>query len=250
MLRNRGFTMVEILIVIVVIALLASIVVLSYNNSQRQAANSIVMASARHGSEVLEIQFARQRDYPPNLAGTEYVPTDGVATALWTNAPVVRTYSPGFLTPDQNTQLFLNSCNANVPLEVGSKTYFTSCGFAGNSVNVHVKGKAGSNALIQGPVISREAAASEMVCGIPECAAIAEEIFQQFEAQGGSWPLVSSGTAVTLPEPDQVTATGPATRYCIETRSERYADIVAHIKSEDTVLSEGPCPDDPELHYP
>lgn len=250
MLKIRGFTIVEILIAVVVIALLASVGMISYRTVQERAARASVLSTLNQGSETLEVRFVRKNDYPPNFAGTSFVPSEGVVTALWTNAPVVRTYSPGYLNDDENTQLFLNTCNANVPLVVGGKTYFTSCSFAGNSVNIHVKGQAGSNALIQGPTISRDTAETEMKCGIPECADVAQLIFDQFEEQGGAWPLESSGTIVPLPDPDVVTATGPATRFCFEARSEKYPEIVAHTMSGVRDPQAAPCPEDPELHYP
>lgn len=250
MLKPRGFTIVEILVTVVVIALLASIGIVSYRTMQERAARASVLTTLNQGSETLEIRYVRKNDYPPNFAGTSFIPSEGVVTALWTNAPVVRTYSPGYLTDDENTQLFLNACNANVPLVVDSKTYFTSCGFAGNSVNIHVKGQAGSNALIQGPTISRDFAKSKMSCSVPECSQVAELIFQQFEEQGGKWPLESSGTVVTLPDPDVVTATGPATKFCFEARSDKYPHIVAHTLSGDRNPQPTHCPEDPELHYP
>lgn len=248
MLKLRGFTIVETLLAVVILASLVTIAAVTYNGGVRQAARSAVFASIKQGSDVLEIQYTRSGDYPPNLAGTEFKPTDGVVTALWTNAPVVRTYSPGSLTDEQNAQLFLNSCNANVPLVVGSKTYFTACTYAG--INVHIKGQAGSNIVLHGPSFDKNYALSNMTCSVPECAEIAQTIIQEFEEQGGSWPIKPSGSQVTLPEPDQVTAIGPATDYCLEGRSAKFDDIVAHVLPGVERPKDGPCPDNPDLHYP
>lgn len=250
MYKRYGFTIVELLIVVVVLAVLAAIGIVMYLGAQERAAGVQVRATVNRGAEVLGIHFVRNRDYPPNFAGTEFVPEQDIATALWTNAPVVRTYSPGLLSPDENTQLFLNACNTNVPLVVGGSTYFTSCGFAGNSVNVHIKGQGSSNTLIQGPTIDKSLATSSLVCGIPECAETAQLMFEQFEAQGGSWPLQSSGKTVPLPEPDVVTATGPATKFCFEAWSVDYPNVVQHSTHSKKRPQPGRCPEDPELHYP
>ena len=245
MLKTVGFTIVEVLLVTVILASLATIGVVSYTATQKRAANSVVLASVDHGSEVLEIQFTRQRDYPPNFAGTEFVPSDGVVTALWTNAPQVRIHKN--LTPEQNAQLFLNACNANMPVVSGGTTYNTACAFAG--INLHVKGKKGSNVIFHGPEVTKAEVATEMTCAVPDCQAAALAIIEQFEAQGGTWPIRVSGGQVTLPDPELVT-TGVATKFCLEGRSDRYLDVVAHIKSGETSPQSGPCPDDPELHYP
>lgn len=247
--KQFGFSLVEILLVIVILATLVTIGLLTYRGSQHRAARAAVFSSVKQGAESLEIHRAQNKDYPPNFAGTEFLPSDGVVTALWTNAPVVRSYSPGLLTPEQNSQLFLNSCNANVPLVVGSTTYFTDCSYAG--INIHVKGKKGSNRVLKGPNFDRDYAESELSCGgVPECAAVAAAIFDKFEEQGGDWPIQVSGSQVSLPEPDVVTAVGPATKYCIEGRSALYYDVVAHITSDDVNPQPGECPYDPELHYP
>lgn len=248
--KRYGFTIVEILIAIAVIAILAIISAVIYGGVQERAATVSVRATTNRGSDILGLHFIRNKDYPPNFAGTEFIPDQGVATALWTNAPIVRTYSPGFLSPEENTQLFINACNTNVPLVVSGSTYFTSCGFAGNSVNIHIKGQKGSNVLLKGPEIDKSLAESSMTCSVPQCAETAQLIFQQFEDQGGSWPLQSSGVTAPLPEPDVVTATGPATKFCFEVWSEDYPNVASHATPNKTTPQPGRCPEDPELHYP
>ncbi len=245
MLKKHGFTIIEVLISVVLVAILAAIGIVVYTGSQQRAANSAVLSSISHGSEVLEINFAREQDYPPNFAGTEFTHSDEVATALWTNAPGVRSYAPGTLNSNQNTQLFLNACNANMPIEISGQTYNTSCSFAG--INIHIKGKKASNVVFHGPAVQQ----SDLVltCG-SGCTTIMQTIIQQFTDQGGTFPLNVTGEYVSLPEPDSFTSTGNATRYCLEGRSTRYDTVIGHITSEENKPRSGPCALDPELHYP
>lgn len=239
---KRGYTLVEIMVTLGVLALIVAIVAVNYSASRKDAARVITQSSIRHGSEVLETHFTRKSDYPPNLAGTEFVPSDKVVTVLYTNAPQVRQHVN--LTSDQNAQLFLNSCNANMPVVDGSTTYNTSCSFAGQ--NVHIKGKKSSNIVLHGPILQE--ADIELTCG-SACDAALALMKAEFIAQGGTWPLSIPTKQVTLPEPVLVTG-GNASRYCLEGRYDEYTDVISHISSGDSVPSEGPCPSDPELHYP
>lgn len=66
--RQRGFTIVELLIVIVVIAILAAISIVAYNGIQDRARQTAATSAARQISDKAEIYFVENNSYPENLA--------------------------------------------------------------------------------------------------------------------------------------------------------------------------------------
>ena len=239
-----GFTLIEVVITTIVIGILAGITYVSYNGMQERAATSAVQDSLRAGGELLEINYTRKRDYPPNFADTEFVANDNVAIALWTNATQVRVHDN--LTPLQNGQLFLNTCNANLPFTSGGHT-LDNCRTTGN-VKLQIHATGGANVQLDSPFSKAQLVAAFSGCSTA-CQAIGQAVIDQFESQGGTWPIHLSKTPVSLPEPELVN-TGNATKFCLEGRSSQYSGVVGHIKSGDSAPTPGPCPDDPELHYP
>lgn len=240
--NSRAFTLIEIIIVITVLAILSTLVTFGYSSFQQRSAASVAKTEIRNARSSLELFNGLERDYPPNLAGVNYVAPEKIVTALYTNSPQVEQYIG--MTADQNAQLFLNSCNANMPITDGGTTYNTSCSFAG--INIHVKGTKSSNVVFNGPTVEK----SEIVldCG-SVCDAAAATMISNFEAQGGTWPLSVPGGQVTLPEPTLV-SNGKATKYCLEARYADYDNIIFYMLSGDPSIHEGTCPSDPELHYP
>ena len=79
--KQRGFTIVELLIVIVVIAILAAITVVAYNGIQQRADNTKRVAAAREWYKRIQTYIAMNGTYPPGALnnhaclGTGY-PTD------------------------------------------------------------------------------------------------------------------------------------------------------------------------------
>lgn len=243
--RMRGFTLVELAIVVAALGIIASGVIIYYSGSQRRASDSLAYSAIDQATSVLETYQVPSSDYPPNIAGTGYVAPDGVAIALFTNAPQVRSYTAGTLDADQNAQLLLNSCNAFMPITSGSTTYNTGCSFAGQ--NVHVSGQVSSNVVIHGPVVQE----SDFVltCG-SVCTTAQAAIIQSFKAQGGVFPITVPKKQVSLPTPNGLTTYGDASRYCLEVRSTRFPDIVYRTTDQSSVPVTGDCPADPNLHYP
>lgn len=70
--NNRGFTIVELLIVIVVIAILAAISIVSYNNIQARAKNTARLTMAENTIKLLELYKATYGEYPKLEAGKGY----------------------------------------------------------------------------------------------------------------------------------------------------------------------------------
>ena len=240
--RLRGFTIVELLIVIVAIAILFAIGTLAYNGAQQRAANAVVQDTIKGGHDALEIYNATNRVFPSNIANTEYAPPINVAVTLFTDSTQTPVYAN--LTPSQNAQLFLNTCNGYMPITGGGTTYNTACVYNGN--NLHVKGTVSSNVVIQGPSITSD----EFVlnCGAV-CTAAQSNILSTFQAQGGTFPVTVISSGASLPAPTLVSS-GTASRYCLQARSSQFTNIVYYITSEMSKYASGECPADPALHYP
>ncbi len=240
--KRRGFTLVELIVVIVVIAILATILIVSYVGTQRRSSDAVVRQTVSDALKHLQLYNVFNKNYPANIANTEFAPPLSVAVALYTNAPQTPVY--GGLDSAQNAQLFLNSCNGFMPIQDGSTTYNTACVFNGN--NVHVKGQASSNEVIHGPTIDQ----SDFVlsCGAA-CSTVQNQIIATFLAQGGSFPITVPKNGSALPAPSMVSA-GPATDFCLEGRSAQFSDVIYHSVPESTTIEAGPCPPNPSLHYP
>lgn len=240
--RHRAFTVVELLIVVVILAILAAIVVVAYQGIQRRSADSVTVRTVSDALKNLQVYYANNRAYPSNVADTEYKPPLSVAVKLRTDAPQSPVYSS--LTPDQNAQLFLNTCNGFMPTTDGTSTYNTVCVYNGN--NAHVKGTVSSNVVIHGPSI--EQSDFVLTCG-SNCTTAQNNIISTFLAQGGKFPVIVPKAGSTLPAPTMQN-TGDATRFCIQGQSAQFTDIMYHSNSEKQLIESGPCPDTAELHYP
>jgi len=62
--HDRGFTIVELLIVVVVIAILAAITIVSYNGIQRRASNTLVLASVSNWEKNIRLYQAFNQKLP------------------------------------------------------------------------------------------------------------------------------------------------------------------------------------------
>lgn len=239
---RRGFTIIEIIVIVAVIAILATLVVLGYSGWKHHVELMSVQSDVTEGANSLEVYKNFKNSYPPNLAGANFAGSPYVALALWTNAPGVPSYTN--LTPDQNAQLFLNACNAYMPITSGGTTYNTACTYAG--INMHVSGQNSSNVVLHGPTIN--ATDFTLTCG-NACTTAQNTITAIFQQQGGTWPISVPKGSVALPAATSFSATGPATSYCLQGTSPDYSDIVYHISSGGALQS-GPCPNNGSLHYP
>lgn len=65
--KNRGFTIVELLIVIVVIGILAAIVIVSFNGIQKRANETAVRSDLASFNKIMAVQQADTGSYPTSL---------------------------------------------------------------------------------------------------------------------------------------------------------------------------------------
>lgn len=239
----RGFTIIEIIIIIVLVAILAVITVVAYQGYQRNASVSVTKATVADALKSLQIAYVRDRYYPSNVAGTDYAPPLSVGVVLYTNAPQSPTYTN--LTPDQNAQLFLNGCNAQMPIVVNGSTYNTVCSYDGN--NAHIKGQESSNIVLLGPEINQ----SDIVlnCGAA-CSAAQQQMVELFLLQGGYFPITVPKKGAELPPPTEYITDEQASKFCLEGRSVHFDDVIYHATSSKQEVEDGPCSPDAELHYP
>ncbi len=240
--RNSGFTVIELILIIVIIAVLVLVALVSYNGTQHSAANSVVRQTMADAQKSLQTYYVFNKEYPANIADAEYAPPLTVAVSLYTDAPLIPVYSN--LSPDQNAQLFLNSCNGFMPVEEGGTTYNTACVYDGN--NLHVKGQNSSNVVINGPTVQQSDLS--LSCG-SECNDTLADIISTFQAQGGSFPLTVPKKGSELPAPSMETA-GSATMYCLQAVSGKYIDIMYYQLPTMALPVAGTCPTNLGLHYP
>ncbi len=243
MVYRRGFTVVELLIVIVVIGILAAITIVSYNGVQRRAADGVTRTTVADAYKILQSYYTFNRNYPSNIADTEYIAPSNVAVTLRTNTATKPVYQG--LTDDQNAQLFLNSCNAFMPVVDSGTTYNTGCAFAGRD-KIHVKGQVGTNKFFYSPISQ---SAVTLDCTAAVCTSAQQKIVQTFLDQGGRFPVIVSKSGSTLPKPTLVT-TGDASDYCLQAYAVDYPDAAYHVTPTSDQPQPGVCPANPALTYP
>lgn len=236
---KRAFTLIELLMVIVVISILATIALVTYGSWRRSTADAVVRNDLTQAAAGLASHLNFTSSYPPNLAGIDFSASQDVGLTLYTNAPSVGVYQN--LTGDQNAQLFLNVCNANL-----NGLDNTVCTFAGNGggAKIHVKGTKATNTIWRSPINVSDVS---LPYG-PDYTAATNVMIQQFQAQGGTFPITVTGATSSLPDPTKV-PNGPASKYCLEGHSGTFPDVVYHIAPHEPRPLQGACPSDPDLHY-
>ena len=73
--RQRGFTIVELLIVIVVIAILAAITIVAYNGIQNRAVAATLQSDLNNAAKMLKLYQVDNGAYPTSIDSTTYCPT-------------------------------------------------------------------------------------------------------------------------------------------------------------------------------
>jgi type IV pilus assembly protein PilA len=95
---DRGFTMIELLVVVVIIGVLVAIAVPVYLNYRRGAANKSAASDLRGAITAIEQFYTdNSNQYPPNETGTEGVniPLEAIVGAGGAGTAGVVTVSPG-----------------------------------------------------------------------------------------------------------------------------------------------------------
>lgn len=242
MLKRAGFTLIEVVTVIAVLGILAVIATLSFGAWQTSVATNSVKSDLQLASSSMQSYLNLNSYYPPNFDGTGFISSKNVAVSLYTNTGTTLVYTS--LTPDQNAQLFLNTCNALLnPL-----ANVTTCEFEGNKsgAKVHVKGTSGANEIWDSPIAPGDVAISPG-CDAT-CNAALTNLKNIFVAQGGTWDVVIPESEVQMPAPTEM-ITGQADRYCIEGHSSTDPSIGFYVDSTTKTVTEGVC-DRTGLGYP
>ena len=89
--KNRGFTLVEILIVVIILGILAAIVVPQFSNASRGAKVSSMLSSLQSVRGQIELYMLQHGDTPPVLSGSDWTSmTDQGTYAGETTGPYLR----------------------------------------------------------------------------------------------------------------------------------------------------------------
>jgi len=104
--RQRGFTIVELLIVIVVIAILTAIAIITYNGVQQRARNAVILNDLDQLRKVLETYNAENGQYPAttNNSKTNWRAIDVYTDADCTNGSSQADWIPNIIDLPQSGQ--------------------------------------------------------------------------------------------------------------------------------------------------
>src|SRR5947199_2803559 len=72
--NNRGFTLVEILIVVLILGILAAIVIPKYSNASGDAKRNSLRSSLQAVRGQVELYMLQHGDLPPALSGSDWTP--------------------------------------------------------------------------------------------------------------------------------------------------------------------------------
>lgn len=128
---ERGFTIVELLIVIVVIAILAAITIVAYNGIQQRAKNSSYQDAASQLQTKVEAWVSIKGSYP---ATTDVKPADGTPGLSATDAPEAK-LDQGLTdkvaisgSPSDSTPVVYAPCGTAAPFTGATITYLVAGG--------------------------------------------------------------------------------------------------------------------------
>lgn len=250
---NKGFTVVELLVVIVVIGILAAITIAAFNGIQRRASATSIKSDLAQAAKSMSIAQAKSNQYPAIL------PAD-IRTSPGTTLRLVATGTPTYngMSAVQQGVLFQELCQqliaegrgngSSLSGQVG--TYITGCNVYGwqgiqlNGWQSHTFNVPITQTAIRDWYNSRSAYDAWWPDQKTVAVDFANELSARFTAMGGAFPVTSfwdnwsSGVQKeTLPAP---TPPHDPLRYCIEGSHSKYTDMLWHVSSEST-LTEGAC---------
>ena len=251
--RERGFTIVELLIVIVVIGILAAIVIVAFNGVQRQAVTTSVKNDLGQAAKLMRMAQAETGSYPAILP-SEAKTSPGTALRLvTTGTPVYNGMSAvqqGVLFHELCQQLVTEGYGNGASLGGQVGTYITGCNVYGwqaiqiNGWQAHSFSVPINTSAVRDWYNSQTAYDAWWPDQKSVAVAFATELSNRFTAMGGSFPVTSfwdtwaSGVQKqALPPP---TPPHDPARFCLEGTHNSYNDIVWHARNDESI-AKGPC---------
>lgn len=252
--NERGFTIVELLIVIVVIGILAAIVIVSYVGIQKQAVKTVLQSDLHNAGNSMQIAYLDGSGYPTVLPASVRS-SPGVILSLASGGGDVYTG----LSATQNGLLFYTICQKLVADGAGAKPddnhdYVSSCAVY-NKNQIHIEGWNGRDvntpltaAALQTYVSSY--AGGQKALFTTNAGSFMNQLTAKFQAAGGtfpvtsfwdSWATSSNGGVMqpSLPAPTS-SGSGDPESYCINATYPSSPSVKFYIRQYSTP-TEGTC---------
>jgi len=253
---DRGFTIVEMLIVVVVIAILASITAAGWSGIRMTALKTAAQSDLKSAASAMQLSFAESGTYPSAIPAI-FRPSDNVnVTVKWSG----KFYTYTSLTAVQNGVLLADICQKLIDEGVGKGTsqngeeqdYIMGCGnWNYNSTQI----TAWDSRVWKTPVLSDQLIdyantfTTKDTWNANQVTVVKNfytQLVQRHLNQGGvfpvtsfwdAWATSSNGGVIkqALPEPSQIKTT-----FCLEAQIVESPDTIWHI-TEDGTVKEGGC---------